>query len=90
MWRDVVSGEKRRVSIGVDTVQQPTIIFLDEPTSGLGESVSRHHRHHHLSQQYIASKHRIAHSVLSHTVLLYLMLFQVASQLLSIQAPELT
>lgn len=27
------------MSIGVDTVQQPAIIFLDEPTSGLGKPV---------------------------------------------------
>lgn len=67
--RGVSGGERRRVSIGVDIIHGPSLLFLDEPTSGL-DSTNAHSvidKVHHIARAgstVILTIHQPSHRIL--------------------------
>ncbi|KAG6645760.1 hypothetical protein CIPAW_08G145200 [Carya illinoinensis] len=75
--RGVSGGERQRVSIGVDIIHGPSLLFLDKPTSGL-DSTSAH--------SIIEKVHHIAH--LGNTLFLDHLRILVCSQLMYQGSPK--
>ncbi|KAJ0973595.1 hypothetical protein J5N97_015560 [Dioscorea zingiberensis] len=88
--RGVSGGERRRVSIGVDIIHGPSLLFLDEPTSGL-DSSSAHsviERVHHIARSgstVILTIHQPSHRI---QVLLDHLIILARGQLIFIGAPK--
>lgn len=40
MKKGISGGEKKRTSIGIDLITNPSLIFLDEPTTGLDSTTA--------------------------------------------------
>ncbi|RWR74074.1 ABC transporter G family member 17-like protein [Cinnamomum micranthum f. kanehirae] len=67
--RGVSGGERRRVSIGVDIIHGPSLLFLDEPTSGLDSTSAQSviDKVHHIARTgstVILTIHQPSHRIL--------------------------
>ncbi|THU74571.1 hypothetical protein C4D60_Mb04t34780 [Musa balbisiana] len=88
--RGVSGGERRRVSIGVDIIHGPALLFLDEPTSGL-DSTSAHsviERVFHIARSgstVILTIHQPSHRIL---MLLDHLIVLARGQLMFMGAPQ--